>query len=201
MKWLRARLACTSPVFNPQDGRKKKKIRIRQERKRRGRNEGDVQAGLVHGCFPLFMFLLPFSRGTSQRFQPGLFYRSVLMFLFLSPSLPSPPSIPLLSPSSSITHPFISHYLLSACEAKHTPAPESTLNQGVLPQLDAGSPAGVLAAGPATLAAGVCLPELTVNTILIFTTCWVLFCLSATLHFLSDHAPTPAGSEAAATGL
>lgn len=107
----------------------------------------------------------------------------------------------LLSLSSSTTYPFILHYLLRACMARHTPAPEPTPNQGVLPQLGPGSPAGMLAAGPATLTACLCLPELSAHAILIFTTCWVLLCLSDTLHFLSDHAPTPAGSEAAAAGL
>lgn len=106
-----------------------------------------------------------------------------------------------LSLSSSTTYPFISHYFLRACMARHTPAPEPTPNQGVLPQLGPGSPAGMLAAGPATLAVCLCLPDLSAHTILIFTTCWVLFCLSDTLHFLSDPAPTPAGSEAAAAGL
>lgn len=156
---------------------------------------------MVHDCFPtfLFLFLLPFFReylsASSWAYSTG-FSSFLLPFplplLFLSFSL---------SLSSSTTYPFISHYFLRACMARHTPAPEPTPNQGVLPQLGPGSPAGMLAAGPATLAVCLCLPDLSAHTILIFTTCWVLFCLSDTLHFLSDPAPTPAGSEAAAAGL
>lgn len=44
----------------------------------------------------------------------------------------------------------------------------------------------MLAAGLATLAVDMRL----LSTVLIFTICWVLFRLSDTLHFLSDHAPT-----------